>query len=413
MSHFTHGQNGVALVDKKQYKDAIEPLSKAIKVTKSPAWLLARAHAYQQTGELERALDDADMAYLSAAARTQAQSKSQMIAAQYRRAVVLFKMKKFADADACCVWSMQLIEGKKFHSGDDDVARNVDEDGDYRATVQDAKDTSAMPKQDPTQADTKNRFAADWTRAFVWRSQALAAMEKLPKGDPGRKITVVRVPQPPKERADLPFADKSAKEGTTKDAAAPPSSERTPGATAAKPAPLADKEKLKVDYYQTNTAVSLTIYVKDTDKQKLDIQVNNGDTVSGCHMHANGDSIPDTDNHTQLLIKGLPNHQVPVTLQLSNHTSGLGPNIAVTKHKIEFSLLKAQPGQKWVGWGSQKQGDSDSPPPKPAFETKVGGAPQPLLQRETTGTLSCKFILTLGRRRMPPGHHQRPSHRSR
>src|SRR5207245_2445597 len=104
------------------------------------------------------------------------------------------------------------------------------------------------------------------------------------KGDPGRKVAVARVPEPPKERADISNegegqTENSTKEGKTKDDAAA-FSEQTPGAAAAKVVPLADNEKLKVDYYQTVTAVSLTIYVKDTDKEKLDIKVHSDDVVS-------------------------------------------------------------------------------------------------------------------------------------
>src|SRR6266566_4594808 len=129
MAHFTQGQKGVELVGKKEWTEGTALLSKAIQVVKSPAWLLARAQAYQQTNQLDKALTDAEHAYIVASKRQQSQSQSQMILAQYRRAVVLYKMRRYADSDACCLWSMQLCDGMNFRQFEDTVSKNVDESG--------------------------------------------------------------------------------------------------------------------------------------------------------------------------------------------------------------------------------------------------------------------------------------------
>ena len=121
MSEFTNGKNGIAAVEKKkEYERGIELLTKALDVKLAPLWLLSRSQAYQNTKNFEAALADADMAYLVASKRTEPKSREQMIAAQYRRSAVLNKMGRYADSDACAVWSQQLVAGKKFYSTEDD-----------------------------------------------------------------------------------------------------------------------------------------------------------------------------------------------------------------------------------------------------------------------------------------------------
>ncbi len=281
MSYISQGQKGVELANNKQFATAIGPLSAAIKESKSPVWLLARAQAYQQTGKYAKALYDAERAYLAAAQRNQPTSLAQMVTAQYRRAVILYKLKRYADSDACCIWSMRLLEGKSLRTGEDDVSKNVDADGDYLATTEDAVASAQLPdalRQAGMAPDSPKRdVISSWSRAAVWRNQVMAAMAELPKGDPGRKITVSRVPDVPMgpelDSDDNDDGSGSGSPKTQKSLPAGPQTKTSTGTNSTSPPPARDwaKEKLRIDFYQSDSNVNLVIYVKNVDKDKLKI----------------------------------------------------------------------------------------------------------------------------------------------
>lgn len=264
MSYITDGQKGLEAVEGKKWEEGIELLSRAVGHSKNPAWLLARSHAYQETKKLVLALQDADHAYVSASERQNPKSREQMALAQYRRAVILGHLKRYADADACCVWSQQLLEGKHFRRDADDVAQNVDADGDYLATATEALSTSTMPVEKDAAAGgpaSNKAGSMEWTRAYVWRSMMLNAMGKLPKGDPGRKITVSRVPMKPADAQKAESADEDQAE--TEAAMAAVNEEAAKWAT----------KKLRVDFYQQPDKVNLVLYAKGADKDKVQVDV--------------------------------------------------------------------------------------------------------------------------------------------
>lgn len=267
MSHFTLGHKGVEAVQQKKWEEGVKLLTDALKGAKSPAWLLARAQAYQQSSKLDQALADAERAYLIASERQQPASRDQMILAQYRRAVILHKMGRFADSDACCLWSMQLAEGKNFRKEADTVANNVDDNGYYLATLESIKDTSQMPKTEGGAAalGQGKTTVAEWTRAYVWRSQALAALESLPAGDERRKLTVLRVPKEP-------VASEGASEGGHAGHGVPQAGARDTPTGNPPPRPVKRPDTaLKVDFYQTLAAINLTIFIAGVDKEKLTV----------------------------------------------------------------------------------------------------------------------------------------------
>jgi suppressor of G2 allele of SKP1 len=285
MSALTLAEKGIALVKEKKWDEAIPLLSSAIKQSKSPGWLLARAHALQQTKQLERALADAELGYLKALERNQKQSPMQMATAQYRRAVILYKMGRFADSDACALWSMQLVEGKNFFREADDVATNVDEEGLYKAKVGDSSWRTSMPQksQDGSQTGSNplspDKNASEWARGFVWRQQALAAMEKLSKNDPGRKITVSRVPKTPNIDPDADISEKPKPAAAT----TAPVNEKVP--EKAEPPKQITKQKLRIDFYQSSTKLHLTIYVKNVDKEKVDVSLGENSVRIFASLH--------------------------------------------------------------------------------------------------------------------------------
>ena len=284
----------MALVEQKQYEKGIELLTKALKVRQSPLWLLSRCKAYQNTKRLDEALADADLAYVLATERQGAQSQAQRAEAQYRRAVIYYKKGHFADSDACCVWSMQILEGRKFISSEDDVAGNVDSNGQYRATVEDAKNRKSMLKESApgSGAGQPNESRPDWARAYVWRTQALTAMEALGQGDPGRKLTAQRVPAKPVFDEGLETKPK------VKEVVSENKLEAGDVVTSApKAAAGAPKPKLRVDFYQTDKTVNLTLYIKGVVKDELKV-TENDTTVrlfNSCTCDRQPDSYVDRD----------------------------------------------------------------------------------------------------------------------
>ncbi|EFX01601.1 sgt1 and cs domain containing protein [Grosmannia clavigera kw1407] len=325
MSYITDGQNGLEAVEGKKWKEGIELLSKALEHSENPAWLLARSHAYQETKELALALEDADHAYVSATERQHAKSREQMALAQYRRAVILGHLKRYADADACCVWSQQLMEGKNFRREEDDVAKHVDEEGDYLATAEEALSTSTMPvdKQSERGAVPDRRTGAvEWSRAYVWRSMMLNAMAKLPKGDAGRKITVARVPMKPAKKAAAVDMHEV-------------KSDMTPTKTAETKKEWATK-KLRVDFYQKPETVNLVLYAKGADKDKVQVDVR----------------------ELEIVLSNLPEAAIGSTwavLDLSGEVDPADKTIRVTPFKIELTLKKKLVGTKWATWGTQRE----------------------------------------------------------
>ncbi|EPE09135.1 sgt1 and cs domain containing protein [Ophiostoma piceae UAMH 11346] len=340
MSAITAGQNGLVAAEKKEWKTAITLLSQGINGSTAahpnPAWLLARAQAYQNEKQYANALTDAERAYTSALFRNPPNQRQLLALIQYRRAVTLGSLKRFADADACCIWSQQLISGKNFRTEEDDVVKNVDADGYYLATAEQArKATQTMPSSEGGAAAAgKVEGASEWTRAFVWRSMVLNQMAALPADDPGRKITVLRVPDP--KRPTIVDATETGT-GPAAPAAAAASSSNT-AAAASTPA----TKPLRVDMFQSSEKVSLTLYAKGVDAASLRVAFQG-------------------DQRVQLgpLPVAVAGAAGAIVLELGGavDTSAESVKTTVTPYKIELSLVK-KTGEKWGAWGQQLEADA-------------------------------------------------------
>lgn len=290
MSHISLAQQGLKAVEDRQYEAAIPPLTRALAVSKSPLWLLARAQAHQQTGRLQQALRDSELAYVAASARQEPRTIKNLADAQHRRAVVLFRLGRLADADACCVWSQRLCEGKPAREQPDPVlAELVDAEGNYTASLAAAR--AQKPPGEGTGQDLqaamgnsaggKGAMTSDWTRAYMWRSNILTAMEKLPVGDPGRKLTVTRVPHvslddPIDTAEDAAMSEAPNASVKPSSAAAAATTTATTSAVGREVKKTGPVQKLKVDFYQTGDQVTWSVFVKDTDKEKLHVNIKPG-----------------------------------------------------------------------------------------------------------------------------------------
>lgn len=279
MSATTFGHRGVEAVQNKNYEAAIPLLDRALDSSDSPVWLLARAQAHQQLKNYDAALRDAELAYHSAAERGSGNSRKQMIEAQYRRSVIYHRLGRYADADCCAKWSMLLAEGRPARE-EDGVEKNVDEDGNYTVTYEQAvADKQGQPNQGTTMSNmsqvlgmmgdtapgtAKTGFEADWKRAYMWRSQVLNVLKTVPEDHPGRKVSVTKIPPKPQKKVE--------KKPEPQPEPEIPSSDEEELAERQGPSPgsVPDEQlKLRVDFYQTNQAVTVSLFVKDAKKEDL------------------------------------------------------------------------------------------------------------------------------------------------
>ena len=278
MSSF--GQKGIEAVNNKQYKDAVELLDKAIDTSRSPSWLLARATAHQHLENFDLALRDAELAYHAAADRGSGNSRQLMIDAQYRRSVVLFKLHRHADADCAARWSQRLIDGRPANE-DDGVGTEADEQGLYAVTIEDlAAEARRRSRGKQGRQDRGQVFAQalgsggtseadkNWNRAHMWRSQVLSQMKDLPSTDPGRRVTIVKIPPRPQPKAAEAVVKDGAK--SSRVAIEPPAKVQKPAVT---PGSVPDeKMKLRSDFYQSGQVVTISLFAKNVNKETLDVK---------------------------------------------------------------------------------------------------------------------------------------------
>ncbi|KAK3374225.1 SGS domain-containing protein [Lasiosphaeria ovina] len=349
MSSTTFGQKGIDAVQRKDYAAAIPLLDKALKDSKSPKWLLARAQAHQQLKNWDDALHDAETAYHSAIERGSGDSRKLMIEAQYRRAAIYFKLGRYADSDCCAKWSMLLAEGRR--AGEDDgVDKNVDSEGHYTVTYADGvADKEGQPGQNgggiggqvnALVTTPKTGFEADWNRAYAFRSQALGALKQLSADHPGRKVMVTKVPpKTQKKKAPEPVESDSDDDLPASKAANKPE----PSAPGSVPD---EKMKLRADFYQTNQNITISLFAKDLNKEDIQVQFTK----------------------TTARISAIPREVAPYvkpgdreatsTLVFGGEIVPSGSRWSATPRKIELVLQKATPG-KWSGWGEEKIGAQD------------------------------------------------------
>lgn len=363
MSALAQSTAGMAALKARNWEEAIKCLSSAINESKSPAWLLSRSTAYMQSGQLEKALDDAEAAYHAAIERGNDKSRSQMIDAQYRRAVVYMRMNRYADSDCCAVWSQQLAKDMPANAKDT-VSTNVDENGDYKATLAEAMaEKWSEEETDKDKYGSITRIMAPakgyevfWNKAWTWRSQALGRMEKLPKGDPGRKVNATRIPAKPSLKA----AEKKVE--APKEVA-----KASPAQTAPKGNP--DNTKFRTQMYQSDKSTTLTLLLKFPDKEamskvKVEMQPNLVSDLKNPNLSSFLFFLllvlfarPFSDNR-QITVTGVPRN--PSTAYLVPHAAidPAASTFRVAMMKIEFTMVKAQSG-KWGVWGSEELSKPD------------------------------------------------------
>ncbi|ROT39022.1 SGS-domain-containing protein [Sodiomyces alkalinus F11] len=333
----TAGQQGVALAEAKDFAAALPKLNEALKSSSSPTWLLARSKCHIGLRQYPAALRDAEAAYRSATSRG---SRPLMTEAQYRRTVALFRLGRTADADMCAYWSMKLAEGVPI--GDpiftDEAAPEDLQDGFWRPDrdavqkrlrdVMMPVDRSQMPKEP---------FGPLWKTAATLRTQTIAKLDQLGPEDEARKITVKF--EPP----EVDPEDPDAEEDELLRQAVAEKIQVEEEAQKPQPQPAQPPKPVRVDFFQTNTNVTVSVFVKSVPKDLFQYEITS-DKVRLSHI---------------------PGHEGFYEIFLFGHVDPAQSKCAVTPNKVELNLRKTE-SIKWPTLRRNRDSEASGAAPTPA-----------------------------------------------
>jgi suppressor of G2 allele of SKP1 len=356
---------GVQLVSAGKYAEGIEKLTEALKGRAAPLWHLERSKAYLRTNQLDLALYDADMALRIAYDRA---NRDLMVEAQLRRAIALYRMGRFADADVCAFWAIRVSDGARA-SEDDGQQKRIDENGDYAVRLKEVQEEAKSNKEDGLATAMgsagRTRKSSLRNQAFTWRIQALTQMEKLPVGHDGRKAnqTLVKYPdpsQPPtgNKTPQNPSATVDAGTGGKKvntDSLSNPTSGRDAWEKLwVQYNTMYSKYKVRCSFYQTETSLTVDVFLKNLSPGQVAIDSKPGaitiSPVQGASLAGFSGSIvlllygeikPDTTKSTVKSMK--------IELVLQKQTPGKWPTLRRSNADIVDNL--AMDPSKGVDFG--------------------------------------------------------------
>ncbi|KAL2754856.1 hypothetical protein ACRALDRAFT_1071492 [Sodiomyces alcalophilus JCM 7366] len=339
----TAGQSGVALVESKDFAAALPKLNDALKSSSSPTWLVARSKCHIGLGKYPAALRDADAAYRSASSRG---SRPLMTESQYRRAVALFRLGRSADADICAFWAMKLAEGVPIRDPifTEEAGPEAFKDGFWRpdrdALLARVREITTPLGQT---AMTENKFGAIWNTAATLRTQAIARLDKLGPEDEGRKVTVKF--EPPEVDPEDPDAEE---EELLRQAV---SEKRHIEEEARKPQPPQAPKPVRVDFFQSSTNVTISVFAKGVPKDLFQHEITS-DKVRLTH-------IPGHDGWYDILLYG--------------HVDPAQSKCTVTPNKVELNLRKAE-SIKWPTLRREDNTTASGAAPTPDSGAPTGGS---------------------------------------
>ncbi|KAH6611532.1 hypothetical protein Trco_001552 [Trichoderma cornu-damae] len=346
MSYVVMAQQGLDAAEARNWDEAIDKLSAALQHSTNPTWLIARSKALIGLERFDAALDDADLAWHTASQRG---GREIMAIAQYRRGVAFLRLKKYANADYCFMHCMRLLKGGPAVPKEDPGLQLVDGNGFWKVTAAEATDAArneGIGNKDETlkraavqrTPDTYQQKFRDWRMASTMRIQALAAMEKLPEDDPGRKLTATLVPE--EKSLAVHVSDKPESEAAQAKPAAP------------KPAVPSDTP-LRLQDFQSNTAMSVSIFSKGVDKEKLKVEFLESSVRLDPLVYPSGD-------------------EREFRLDLWGEIDTSKSKCTVTPNKVELSLAKKTVGK----WPALRADASSRPEPVAKLEAKAGSETQ-------------------------------------
>lgn len=210
---------GQKALDAKDYPAAVKHLTDALTQSNSPLWLIQRSTAYQRMSQYQLSLEDAENAVFAA----QARARRELIAtAQFRRAIALHGLKRYGDSRICFTWVRKLNEKEK--------------------------------------------------GLGMWQAKVAKEYDALPDDALGRVISIKETPEKQVAKSDeaakLPTS-LSVQSGTVE----PPK----------KPLVQTPKEKIRHEWFQSGSKVTITIFAKNVPKDKVEVEIST-QAVSACQI---------------------------------------------------------------------------------------------------------------------------------
>lgn len=316
-------EQGVKAVKDGQYKEGIEKLTEALRERPAPLWLLERSKAHLRTEAFAPALRDAERALRVAFDRA---NRDQMVEAQIRRAVTYYRLARYADADLCAFWALRLLDGARAFE-DDGQARRLDDNGDYAVTVAEVTGSATGDKESRGKdglaaamsggSEGRSKEVRWKNQAIMWRSQALSKLEKLPPGDPGRKISIKDKYPNPADANEEPL-DVDDEEDVTAATDKPDSTTVSAPVKGGKAAweelwnqyrTVHAKSDIRSSFYQTDTTLNVDIFVRNVPKEEFKVEAQQ-DSVGFPALTAWECSCPIYTKHRTDCARPHPQHQL-------------------------------------------------------------------------------------------------------
>lgn len=340
MSHITLAQKGLDDISAKKWDDAVSKLSTALQSSTNPAWLLARSKALVNLKRFDEALADAELAWHTAYDRNK---RPLITEANYRRAVAYFRLGQYANADCCCIYAMRLVKGFPVNEKEDPALQWTDEKGFWTATLEDAKEEA---KSDEINSQENGPLsggqsakpipnAQEWRMASTLRMQILGSMERTASDDESRKVTVTAKP----EKRSLASVAKTEEK--------PAATEKPAPVPAARP-PVPSDTPMRLQDFQSNTSMSVSIFSKGVNKETLKTQFEPRAVKLDSLIYPSGE-------------------EKPFELELWGEIDTEASKVSVTPNKVELTLVKKVPGK----WAQLKADGKANVPANPAPEAKT------------------------------------------
>jgi suppressor of G2 allele of SKP1 len=202
---------GQKALEAKDYTAAVKHLTDALKQSNSPLWLIQRSTAHQRLSEYDLSLEDAENAVFAA----QSRARRELIAtAQFRRAIALHGLKRYGDSRLCFTWVRKLNEKEK--------------------------------------------------GLGMWQAKVAKEYDALPEDAPER---VVSIKETPSKRLPKP-------EEPTKKNTAVVAEDITRATTNTVAPPQTPKEKIRHEWFQSGSKVTITIFAKNVPKDKVEVEIS-------------------------------------------------------------------------------------------------------------------------------------------
>ncbi|KAF1830522.1 SGS-domain-containing protein [Decorospora gaudefroyi] len=282
-------RKGDAALSAGKPEEALEHFTKALSVNSTAVkYYIGRATAYQRTAKYTESLNDADLAVVLARKRG---SRELIKDAQFRRAIALFHLAKYADA----AFLLRIVR----------------------------------------QLDEKDKMLP------IWEAKVAKKLEDIAEDDEKRKVTIKETPD-----VEVPNVSASAAPAKIEEPAPMPQAP-----TAVVPTP---KDKIKTDWYQSQDIVTLNIMAKGVPKDKASVEIEKNavsisfPVVNSSEYSYSADPLYAPIDPSQSKYRVTPT-KIEVTLRKStpgvkwHKLEGDGPVAASTnenKSSVPYHLLK-------------------------------------------------------------------------